>query len=126
MPWLTSLGRLRHVRAETQAPKIFVSASEVTFDVPFLSVGGAAAALQVTSTVFAPWLPSGGRAVYRRSARFLLRFRRTVGCRVFAVGKLQGDTVVLFATGFGRQPATGTAPAGRKPGSRRRYRHHDY
>jgi uncharacterized protein (TIGR03437 family) len=111
------------------APKIFDSASEVTFQVPF-NIGGSTATIQVTSTLSgkslsssvvtvpvaptAPGLFTGngtgsGTGYYYDSSGLVPEYSQAVQL---------GDTVVLFATGFGAtNPPVATGSLGPTPGA---------
>jgi uncharacterized protein (TIGR03437 family) len=111
------------------APKIFDSASEVTFQVPF-TISGSTATIQVTSTLsgqslssavvtvpvaaVAPGLFSAngtgsGTGYYYDSSGLVAEYSQAVQL---------GDTVVLFATGFGAtNPPVATGTLGPTPGA---------
>jgi len=111
------------------APKLFDSGTEVTFQVPF-NLTGSTATVQVTSTlsghslssatVTVPVAPTApglfsanglgtGTGYYLDSAGLVAAYSRPVQA---------GDTVVLFATGFGvTNPAVATGVAGPTPGA---------
>jgi uncharacterized protein (TIGR03437 family) len=111
------------------APKIFDSASEVTFQVPF-NISGSTATIQVTSTLSGQLLSSvavavpvaavapglfsangtgSGTGYYYDSGGLVAEYSQAVQL---------GDTVVLFATGFGAtNPAVATGTLGPTPGA---------
>jgi uncharacterized protein (TIGR03437 family) len=111
------------------APKIFDSASEVTFQAPF-NLSGNTATIQVTSNLSGSTLSSAvvtvpvaavnpglfsaggtgsGTGYYFDGAGLVPEYSQAV---------LPGDTVVLFATGFGvTNPAVATGVLGPTPGA---------
>ena len=114
------------------APKIFDSANEVTFQVPF-NLTGATATLQVTSTLSGQSLSSAQVTVpVAPTAPGLFTCPTTTTCPTgtgyyldtsglvsqYSSPVQAGDTVVLFATGFGvTNPAVATGVLGPTPGA---------
>ncbi len=110
-------------------PKLFDSASEVTFQVPF-NITGSSATVQVTSTLSGTSLSSAvvavpvaatapglftangtgtGTGYYLDSSGLIPQYSQPVQA---------GDTVVLFGTGFGAtNPAVATGALGPTPGA---------